>query len=176
MATCFRRRTLLSSRLKPLFTLQRLDHALAESGAQTQFYAGMGSASALEQESVVKVDMSSWRKLDSRTLGITRSMIPLPSLIVLKVLRGAGFDTYLVGGCVRDLLLNKVPKDFDVVTTATLKQIKKEFHRCFIVGRRFPICHVNVKGSIVEVSSFETAGINGKEKQKKYFSSNAFWL
>ncbi|XP_058187292.1 uncharacterized protein LOC131304175 isoform X2 [Rhododendron vialii] len=121
-------------------------------------------------DGVGKVDMSNWRKLDSRILGLTQSMISSSSLIVLKILQGAGFDAYLVGGCVRDLLLNKVPKDFDVVTTATLKQIKKEFNRCLIVGQRFPICHVHVRGSVVEVSSFETAAKNGKEKQKTIFS------
>ncbi|XP_058187293.1 uncharacterized protein LOC131304175 isoform X3 [Rhododendron vialii] len=166
MATSFRRNP-LSSRIKALLTPQRLDRTLAESWAQTQFHASMGSASALERG---KVDMSNWRKLDSRILGLTQSMISSSSLIVLKILQGAGFDAYLVGGCVRDLLLNKVPKDFDVVTTATLKQIKKEFNRCLIVGQRFPICHVHVRGSVVEVSSFETAAKNGKEKQKTIFS------
>ncbi|KAI8536838.1 hypothetical protein RHMOL_Rhmol10G0287200 [Rhododendron molle] len=166
MATSFRRNP-LSSRIKALLTPLRLDRTLAESWAQTQFHASMGSASALERG---KVDMSNWRKLDSRILGLTQSMISSSSLIVLKILQGAGFDAYLVGGCVRDLLLNKVPKDFDVVTTATLKQIKKEFYRCLIVGQRFPICHVHVRGSVVEVSSFETAAKNGKEKQKTIFS------
>ncbi|XP_052197608.1 uncharacterized protein LOC127804705 isoform X2 [Diospyros lotus] len=83
-----------------------------------------------------------------------------------------GFEAYLVGGCVRDLLLNKIPKDFDVITTATLKRIRQEFRRCEIVGRRFPICRVHIKGSVVEVSSFETAvkTKNSKEKEECQFS------
>ncbi|KAI8536840.1 hypothetical protein RHMOL_Rhmol10G0287200 [Rhododendron molle] len=159
MATSFRRNP-LSSRIKALLTPLRLDRTLAESWAQTQFHASMGSASALERG---KVDMSNWRKLDSRILGLTQSMISSSSLIVLKILQGAGFDAYLVGGCVRDLLLNKVPKDFDVVTTATLKQIKKEFYRCLIVGQRFPICHVHVRGSVVELQTLIPAQLSFKE-------------
>nr|CCI55441.1 PH01B031C15.24 [Phyllostachys edulis] len=68
-----------------------------------------------------------------------------------------GFDAYLVGGCVRDLLLKRAPKDFDVITTASLQQIKRRvFKRCIIIGRRFPICQINMHGSIIEVSSFRT--------------------
>ncbi|CAN4109786.1 unnamed protein product [Withania somnifera] len=83
-------------------------------------------------------------------------MISPSSWIVLKILHNEGFEAYLVGGCVRDLILNRIPKDFDIVTNARLPQIKKQFHRCKIVGRRFPICRVHAKGSIVEVSSFDT--------------------
>lgn len=110
-------------------------------------------------------NVSKWRKLDSRSLGITRSMISLSSWIVLKSLRSKGFEAYLVGGCVRDLLLNKVPKDFDVITTAGLKQIRKNFRSAVIVGRRFPICRVSLKGSIVEVSSFQTVAEQSKRKE-----------
>ncbi|CAL5369011.1 unnamed protein product [Camellia sinensis] len=176
----------------------RINHTLAETGAQAQYYADVMSGSVLEQG---KIDMSKWRKLDSRSLGITRSMISSSSWIVVKVLqsevpqslssspsykasqqkvqdnsrssmlrsrgnRRRWFQAYLVGGCVRDLLLNKVPKDFDVITTAALKVIKKKFNRCEIVGRRFPICQVHVKGSIVEVSSFETVAEHTKEKKE----------
>ncbi|XP_062002435.1 uncharacterized protein LOC133720238 [Rosa rugosa] len=52
--------------------------------------------------------------------------------------------------------LKRIPKDFDVITTANLKQIKRQFHRAQIVGQRFPICMVHIKGSVIEVSSFET--------------------
>lgn len=117
-----------------------------------------------------QIDMSKWKKLDSRTFGITRSMISSASWVVLKLLQREGFEAYLVGGCVRDLILNKTPKDFDVITTAKLKQIKKRFRRAQIVGRRFPICRVHVKGSVIEVSSFETVAKHGEEKEKVSFS------
>ncbi|KAI8031148.1 Poly(A) polymerase I [Camellia lanceoleosa] len=162
MRISFRGNAILS-RLKALLTIQRINHTLAETGVQAQYYADVVSGSVLEQG---KIDTSKWRKLDSRSLGITRSMISSSSWIVVKVLQSEGFQAYLVGGCVRDLLLNKVPKDFDVITTAALKEIKKKFNRCEIVGRRFPICQVHVKGSIVEVSSFETVAEHTKEKKE----------
>ncbi|KAM0003919.1 putative polynucleotide adenylyltransferase [Helianthus debilis subsp. tardiflorus] len=113
-----------------------------------------------------KIDISKWRKMDSRSLGITRVMVPSSPYTLLKILRSRGFEAYLVGGCVRDLLLNRPPKDFDVITTADLNQIKKQFHRCIIVGRRFPICRVHIKGSVIEVSSFKTLAKDSEEKEK----------
>ncbi|CAH9089725.1 unnamed protein product [Cuscuta europaea] len=88
--------------------------------------------------------------------------------MVLKLLKQKGFEAYLVGGCVRDLILNRIPKDFDVITTAGLRQIKKQFHRAVIVGRRFPICRVHIRGTVVEVSSFDTVS-QQVEKSKNSF-------
>ncbi|KAF0912261.1 hypothetical protein E2562_013945 [Oryza meyeriana var. granulata] len=103
------------------------------------------------------VDSSSWRYFDSRAVGISRADIPQHTWTVLQRLKRKGFAAYLVGGCVRDLLLKRVPKDFDVITTANLQQIKKMvFKRCIIVGKRFPICQVNMHGTKIEVSSFGT--------------------
>lgn len=97
-----------------------------------------------------------WKKLCSKELGIRTSRITKPAKIVLNVLRKKGYDVYLVGGCVRDLILKKTPKDFDILTSAELKEVMRAFPRCEIVGRRFPICHVHVDDAIVEVSSFST--------------------
>ncbi|KAI5683986.1 hypothetical protein M9H77_05214 [Catharanthus roseus] len=153
----------LLSRLRTLLNLQKLNHTLAEGGRQAQCSPDMGSRSVFEPG---RIEISKWKRMDSRELGITRSMIPVSSWIILKVLQNSGFEAYLVGGCVRDLLLNRVPKDFDVITTAALTQIKKKFNRCEIVGRRFPICRVHIKGTVVEVSSFETVAENGKGKEE----------
>ncbi|XP_078155566.1 uncharacterized protein LOC144551472 isoform X2 [Carex rostrata] len=109
---------------------------------------------------------SIWRAYDSKKVGIDKSAISGPAWTIIRSLQGKGFEAYLVGGCVRDLLLKRVPKDFDVITTATNIQIKKQFRRCFIVGRRFPICQVHMVGSITEVSSFHTTGINVKESKE----------
>ncbi|CAA6667834.1 unnamed protein product [Spirodela intermedia] len=98
-----------------------------------------------------------WRKLSSKELGIKTSMITKATKSVMNVLRKKGHEVYLVGGCVRDLILKKTPKDFDVITTADLKEVLRAFSRCEIVGKRFPICHVHVNDSIVEVSSFSTS-------------------
>lgn len=115
-------------------------------------------------------DTSNWRIVNSKIFGIRNSAISSSTWTVLKILQGQGFEAYLVGGCVRDLILGKTPKDFDVVTTATLEQIKKQFHRCIIVGRRFPICQVFVFGSQIEVSSFETTHIDTPKREPILFS------
>ncbi|KAI3747674.1 hypothetical protein L6452_10252 [Arctium lappa] len=113
-----------------------------------------------------EVNVSKWKKMDSRSLGITRTMVPSSPFTVLKILRTRGFEAYLVGGCVRDLLLKRTPRDFDVITTADLHQIRKQFHNCHIVGRRFPICRVHIKGSVIEVSSFKTSAKHSEDKEK----------
>ncbi|EXC21324.1 Poly(A) polymerase [Morus notabilis] len=97
-----------------------------------------------------------WKKLNSKELGISTSNITKPTRKVLNSLKQKGYEVYLVGGCVRDLLLKRTPKDFDIITSAQLKEVKKAFSWCEIVGKRFPICHVHVEDSIVEVSSFST--------------------
>lgn len=65
-----------------------------------------------------------------------------------------GHLAYFVGGCVRDLLVQRKPKDFDVVTTARPRQVKKLFRNCWIIGRRFKLAHVNVGSKTIEVSTF----------------------
>ena len=76
------------------------------------------------------------------------------AVAVIEKLRDAGFDAYLVGGCVRDLLLGKLPKDFDVATDATPEETRKVFPRVRLVGRRFRIVHVRMGREIFEVSTF----------------------
>ncbi|KAF8667271.1 hypothetical protein HU200_052940 [Digitaria exilis] len=98
-----------------------------------------------------------WKKVSAKRFGIKESMIPAEAWNVLHRLRSRGYDVYLVGGCVRDLIMKKTPKDFDIITTADLRQVKDTFSgSAVIVGRRFPICHVHENDSIVEVSSFHT--------------------
>ncbi|WZZ59103.1 hypothetical protein YC2023_059210 [Brassica napus] len=109
-----------------------------------------------------------WKKLDANEFGIQRSMIPESTRMVLNKLRKKGFQVYLVGGCVRDLILDRIPKDFDVITSAELKEVRQVFPRCQIVGRRFPICHVYVDDIIIEVSSFSTSARTGKTPNKNF--------
>lgn len=74
---------------------------------------------------------------------------------ILMRLRRNGYQAYLVGGCVRDLLLNRSPKDFDIVTDARPRQIKRLFKRCYIIGRRFRLAHVYIdRENFIEVSTF----------------------
>ncbi|MEO6278036.1 polynucleotide adenylyltransferase PcnB [Roseateles sp.] len=95
---------------------------------------------------------------------------------VVKTLTDAGFEAYIVGGAVRDLLLNVRPKDFDVATNATPEQVKGLFRRAFIIGRRFRIVHVvygrGREHEVIEVSTFralptESEAVAGNEKTSK---------
>lgn len=79
------------------------------------------------------------------------------ALDVVNTLSEAGFDAYLVGGCVRDLLCGMKPKDFDVATNATPDQVRSLFRRARLIGRRFPIAHVRYGRDIIEVSTFRQA-------------------
>jgi len=87
--------------------------------------------------------------------GINNKDISSNAHEVIKGLQNAGYQAYLVGGCVRDLLLNMKPKDFDVVTNATPEQVKAEFKRnARIIGRRFKIAHVRFGYEVIEVATF----------------------
>ncbi|HSB61233.1 MAG TPA: polynucleotide adenylyltransferase PcnB [Vicinamibacteria bacterium] len=85
---------------------------------------------------------------------ISRKNIDPDALKVLYRLKNHGFVAYLVGGGVRDLLLERRPKDFDISTSAHPQQVKKLFRNCFIVGRRFRLCHVRFGNKVIEVSTF----------------------
>ncbi len=85
---------------------------------------------------------------------ISRTNINDSALKVLYRLHHGGYKAHLVGGCVRDLLLNRVPKDFDVVTDAHPEQIKQLFENCRLIGRRFRLAHVMFGRDIVEVATF----------------------
>jgi poly(A) polymerase len=85
---------------------------------------------------------------------ISRSMISQGTLKTLYTLRDAGFEAYMVGGGVRDLLAGITPKDFDVATSAHPDQVRKLFRSCRLVGRRFVICHVRFGEEIIEVTTF----------------------
>lgn len=91
---------------------------------------------------------------------IDHRLIDRDALYVIEKLRHAGFHAYLVGGSVRDLLLKKEPKDFDISTSASPEQVKKVFNRqCLLIGRRFRLAHVRFGPKIIEVATFR-AGDN----------------
>lgn len=85
---------------------------------------------------------------------ISRDDISEHALKVLYRLHKSGYDAYLVGGCVRDLLLGVTPKDFDVVTNATPEQIKGLFRNCRLIGKRFRLAHIVFGRDIIEVATF----------------------
>ncbi len=85
---------------------------------------------------------------------ISRKQISSAALKVLYGLKDAGYGAYLVGGCVRDLLLGHEPKDFDVATDASPEQVNKLFRRSRLIGRRFKLVHVRYGREIIEVATF----------------------
>jgi len=96
---------------------------------------------------------------------ISRSDIDPDALKVLYRLNRYGHIAYLVGGGVRDLLLGKKPKDFDISTSAHPNEVKKIFGNCRLIGRRFRLAHIYFKGGkIIEVSTFRTVSEFGDEE------------
>ncbi len=85
---------------------------------------------------------------------ITRANIAETALKVLYRLKAAGFESYLVGGGVRDLLLGREPKDFDIATDATPEEVRALFRNCRLIGRRFRLAHVHFGREIIEVATF----------------------
>ena len=90
--------------------------------------------------------------------GIDPRRVDARAVDVVAVLKDAGFEAYIVGGAVRDLLLGLRPKDFDVATDATPEEVKSLFRRAFIIGKRFRIVHVvsgrGRENEVIEVSTF----------------------
>jgi poly(A) polymerase len=110
--------------------------------------------------------------------GINPELVDRRAAEVVATLKQAGFEAYIVGGAVRDLLLGLRPKDFDVATNATPEQVKGLFRRAFIIGRRFRIVHViHGRGrdhEVIEVSTFRAymdnaaaEAVEGNEKTAK---------
>jgi len=100
---------------------------------------------------------------------ISRSQISENALKVLYRLKKSGYESYLVGGCVRDLLLGREPKDFDVVTDASPEQVRQVFRNCRLIGRRFRLAHVHFGREIIEVATFRgtTAEKGNHERVQK---------
>lgn len=82
---------------------------------------------------------------------------------MVRQLQEAGFEAYIVGGSVRDLLLGKAPKDFDVATSATPEEVQGVFPRSRLIGRRFRLAHVRKGGTLIEVATFR--GVSGDDNE-----------
>ncbi|OGQ12860.1 MAG: hypothetical protein A2138_07860 [Deltaproteobacteria bacterium RBG_16_71_12] len=92
---------------------------------------------------------------------IPNDLIDADALWVVRRLQAKGFEAYLTGGCVRDLLLGRTPKDFDVATAAHPNQVKSVFRNCRLVGRRFRLAHVFFpSGKVIETATFRANPID----------------
>jgi poly(A) polymerase len=109
---------------------------------------------------------------------ISRKDIDPEALKVLYRLSGAGHLAYLVGGSVRDLMLGRKPKDFDIATDARPQEVRRLFRNSRIIGRRFRLVHVLFRDRVVEVSTFrrepDPAEQSSEEKELLITSDNAF--
>jgi poly(A) polymerase len=94
---------------------------------------------------------------------LSRRDIDPDALKVLYRLRQGDYVAYLVGGSVRDLLLGRLPKDFDIGTSAHPAQVKKLFRNCWIIGRRFRLAHVKFGQKVIEVATFRRQVAPGEE-------------
>ena len=97
--------------------------------------------------------------------GINHRDLSHGSLRVIEILQRSGHEAYLVGGGIRDLLLGKNPKDFDVATNAKPAEIQKLFRKSRIIGRRFQIVHVRMGPEIIEVTTFRGSAENSHKRQ-----------
>ena len=102
---------------------------------------------------------------------VSRANISPNALKVLYRLKSAGFEAFLVGGGVRDLLLGRHPKDFDVVTNADPDQIHDLFRNCRLIGRRFRLAHVRFGRDIVEVATFRATGEDADHDERAHSDS-----
>ena len=116
--------------------------------------------------------------------GIALSKVDTDAVMIIKRLRANGFETYIVGGAVRDLILGQAPKDFDIVSAASPANIRKLFRNARIIGHRFRLVHVALGKKLFEVSTFRslkdgltsnTYGTIEEDVQRRDFSMNALF-
>ncbi len=116
-------------------------------------------------------------KLDSADrvlVSIDFSQIYHGALNVISTLHAAGYQAYLVGGGVRDLLLGLHPKDFDIATDAHPEDVRQLFDNSRIIGRRFRIVHIYFKDGYIEVATFRAAGQAAVNKKGRIISDNTY--
>ena len=95
-----------------------------------------------------------------QTIHFDKKLIDIDAQKVVKTLNKAGHETYLVGGCIRDLLLGHKPKDFDIATSATPEQVHKTFKRSRLIGRRFRLVHIMFPSrKYIEVATFRSGKV-----------------
>jgi poly(A) polymerase len=111
-----------------------------------------------EEPAAAAIPLGARIEVPASVHGIDAALLDANAVRVVKTLKDAGYEAYIVGGAVRDLLVGMRPKDFDVATDATPEQVKSLFRRAFIIGRRFRLVHVvfgrGREHETIEVSTF----------------------
>ena len=108
----------------------------------------------------------SGKRITSKTHRIDRRLLSNAAVKTTEDLQKAGFEAYIVGGAVRDLLLKKRPKDLDVATYSTTEQVNRVFRRSRIIGRRFRLVHVMFGDETIEVSTFRGSHLGESDDNK----------
>ena len=121
-----------------------------------------------------KLTSSPANKKISNQYSINNKSIPSYVLEVIRKLQQYDFQAYMVGGCIRDLLLNIQPKDFDIATNAHPDQVTAIFKNSRIIGRRFKIVHVRIDRQIIEVSTFRKKPSEVNKLRNGVVQDNAF--
>jgi poly(A) polymerase len=96
---------------------------------------------------------------------ISRSQISPNALRVLYRLHEAGFQAFLVGGCLRDIMIGQTPKDFDVATDALPEEVRQLFRNCRLIGRRFRLAHIMYGQEVIEVATFRASGAPAQSEE-----------
>ncbi|OIQ95317.1 poly(A) polymerase I precursor [mine drainage metagenome] len=104
--------------------------------------------------------------IQHKTHQIDRNLLSTAAQKTIDGLQKAGFEAYIVGGAVRDLLLSRIPKDFDVATDATPEEVNRVFRRSRIIGRRFRLVHVLFGDETIEVSTFRGSHLESSGDSK----------
>jgi poly(A) polymerase len=139
--------------------LQRVFNSKSKKTAETV----SAVASTSNKKTKRKSDLNAKRIL-KKTHRIDRNLLSIGAIKTTEGLQKAGFEAYVVGGAVRDLLLKKRPKDFDIATDATPEEVNRVFRRSRIIGRRFRLVHVMYGDETVEVSTFRGSHLADSEQ------------
>jgi len=139
--------------------LQRVFNSKSKKTAET----ASAVTSTSNRKTKRKPDLNAKRIL-KKNHRIDRNLLSVGAIKTTEGLQKAGFEAYVVGGAVRDLLLKKRPKDFDIATDATPEEVNRIFRRSRIIGRRFRLVHVMYGDETVEVSTFRGSHLADSEQ------------
>ncbi len=137
---------------------------------QRVFGAGKNStqkqkaATSSRRQTTHKKSHSAAKRISSKVHRIDRKLLSTGAIKTTEGLQKAGFEAFVVGGAVRDLLLKQRPKDFDIATDATPEEVNRVFRRSRIIGRRFRLVHVMFGGETVEVSTFRGSHLDESDE------------